>query len=87
MVTGCPEVRLTPYIGAVVLYVDLGDSDISQQKYIVHDYFVSLAEPRRGSSNNTPRRVFSPCPTEKSSVTCVPVSLKKALLGHAGVEG
>ena len=31
MVTGCPEVRLTPYIGAVVLYVDLGDSDISQQ--------------------------------------------------------
>ena len=86
MVTGCPEVRLTPYIGAVVLYVDLGDSDISQQ-YIVHDYFVSLAEARRGSSNNTPRCVFSPCPAEKSSVPCVPVSLKKTLLGHAGVEG
>ena len=86
MVTGCPEVRLTPYIGAVVLYVDLGDSDISQQ-YIVHDYFVSLAEARRGSSNNTPRCVFSPCPAEKSSVPCVPVSLKKPLLGHAGVEG
>ena len=86
MVTGCPEVRLTPYIGAVVLYVDLGDSDISQQ-YIVHDYFVSLAEARRGSSNNTPRCVFSPCSAEKSSVTCVPVSLEKTLLGHAGVEG
>ena len=87
MVTGCPEVRLTPYIGAVVLYVDLGDSDISQQQYKVRDYFVSLAEARRGSSNNTPRRVFSLRPTEKSSVTCVPVSLEKALLGHAGVEG
>ena len=86
MVTGCPEVRLTPYIGAVVLYVDLGDSDISQQ-YIVHDYFVSLAEARRGSSNNTPSRVFPPCPAEKSSVPCVPVSLEKTLLGHAGVEG
>ena len=86
MVTGCPEVRLTPYIGAVVLYVDLGDSDISQQ-YIVHDYFVSLAEARRGSSNNTPRCVFSPCSAEKSSVPCVPVSLEKTLLGHAGVEG
>ena len=86
MVTGCPEVRLTPYIGAVVLYVDLGDSDISQQ-YIVHDYFVSLAEARRGSSNNTPRCVFSPCSAEKSSVTCVPVRLEKTLLGHAGVEG
>ena len=88
MVTGCPEVRLTPYIGAVVLYVDLRDSDISSAvKHKVPDYFVSLAEPRRGSSNNTPRRVFPPCPAEKSSVTCVPVSLKKALLGHAGVEG
>ena len=86
MVTGCPEVRLTPYIGAVVLYVDLGDSDINLRN-IVHDYFVSLAEARRGSSNNTARRVFSPCPTEKSSVTCVPVRLEKTLLGHAGVEG
>ena len=83
MVTGCPDVRLTPYIGAVVLYVDLGDNKISLQKYI----YVSLAEARRCSSNNTPRRVFSLRPTEKSSVTCVPVSLKKALLGHAGVEG
>ena len=25
MVTGWPEVRDTPYIGAVVLYVDLGE--------------------------------------------------------------
>ena len=87
MVTGCPEVRLTPYIGAVVLYVDLGYSGISQQQYKVRDYFVSLAEARRGSSNNTTRCVFSPCPAEKSSVTCVPVRLEKALLGHAGVEG
>ena len=87
MVTGCPDVRLTPYIGAVVLYVDLRDSDISQQQYKVHIYFVSLAEARRGSSNNTPRCVFSPCPAEKSSVPCVPVSLEKTLLGHAGVEG
>ena len=26
MVTGCPLVRLTPYIGAVVLYVDLAEA-------------------------------------------------------------
>ena len=49
MVTGCPLVRLTPYIGAVVLYVDLhrvntSDSQLAEKSHNITN--ISLAVGR-----------------------------------------
>ena len=99
MVTGWPDVRLTPYMGAVVLYVDLEKKEVKINRQLdwwecseivgkTDGFWCSiLAETWWRPSNDTASSILPTSSAEESSLSGLPVCLEQPLLGDARREG
>ena len=99
MVTGWPDVRLTPYMGAVVLYVDLEEKEVKINRQLywwewseivgkTDGFWCSiLAETWWRPSNDTASGILPTSSAQQSALSSLPISLEQPLLGDARREG
>ena len=99
MVTGWPDVRLTPYMGAVVLYVDLEEKEVNINRQLdwwgwseivgkTDGFWCSiLAETWWRPSNDTASGILPTSSAQQSALSSLPISLEQPLLGDARREG